>query len=47
MERVKKCSEMIAQKGYDVMVVTGCEGDFQNVKYFTGVTPVWERLVIS
>lgn len=42
--RVKKAAEMVAARGLDALLVCGSEGDFQNVRYFTGVTPVWERL---
>lgn len=43
-ERVKKAAAVLAQRGIDAMLVCGIEGDFQNVKYFTGMTPIWERL---
>ncbi len=43
-ERVIKTAKLVAQKGFDALLVVGIEGDFQNVKYFTSVTPVWERL---
>lgn len=42
--RVKKAAEMVAARGLDAILLCGSEGDFQNVRYFTGVTPVWERL---
>lgn len=43
-ERVAKAAGMLAERGIDAMLVCGIEGDFQNVKYFTGMTPIWERL---
>lgn len=42
--RVKKAAEMVAARGLDAILLCGSEGDFQNVRYFTSVTPVWERL---
>lgn len=42
--RVKKASEMVAERGLDALFLFGSEGDFQNVRYFTSVTPIWERL---
>ena len=43
-QRVQRAAQAVAERGFDALLVCGSEGDFQNVRYFTGVTPVWERL---
>lgn len=44
LQRVQQAARKVAELGLDALLVCGSEGDFQNVRYFTGVTPVWERL---
>lgn len=44
LTRVKRAAAMVAARGLDALLLCGSEGDFQNVRYFTSVTPIWERL---
>ena len=44
LTRAKRASQMVAERGLDALFLFGSEGDFQNVRYFTSVTPIWERL---
>lgn len=44
LTRAKRAAQMTAERGLDALFLFGNEGDFQNVRYFTSVTPIWERL---
>ena len=45
--RLKKCAELVAQKGYDVYLVNSNEADYANVRYFTNFWPLFERAGVA
>ncbi len=46
-ERLKKCAELVSQKGYDIFIVNSNEADYANVRYFTNFWPLFERAGVA
>lgn len=42
LERIKKCSKLVADAGLDVLIANSNEADFANVRYFSGFWPLFE-----
>ncbi len=42
-ERLQKCAEIVAKKGYDIFLVNSNEADYANVRYFTNYWSLFER----
>ncbi len=46
-ERLKKCSALVKEKGYDIFLVNSSEADYANVRYFTNFWPLFERAGVA
>ena len=42
LERINKCSKLVADAGLDVLIANSNEADFANVRYFSGFWPLFE-----
>jgi Xaa-Pro aminopeptidase len=42
-ERVARAAQSVRERGLDLMVVSGTESDYANVRYFSGFWPLFER----
>jgi Xaa-Pro aminopeptidase len=45
--RVAKAAKLIAERGLDIMVVSGTESDYANPRYFSGFWPLFERAGVA
>lgn len=45
--RIKKAAKLAAERGLDVLIVNGSEGDYADTRYFSGFWPVFERVGIA
>lgn len=46
-ERIARATELVRQRGLDVMVVVSTESDYANARYFSGFWPLFERAGVA
>jgi len=46
-QRVRNAARLIAERGLDVLIVNGSEGDYADTRYFSGFWPVFERVGVT
>ena len=47
LERIKKASKLVRERGLDVMLVVSTESDYANARYFSGFWPLFERAGVA
>ncbi len=46
-QRIAKAAKLIAERGWDILIVNSTESDFANVRYFSGFWPLFERAGVA